>query len=343
MIQFEATYYDGVHPVGQVVTVLVTANGKTNFVGQEVSYTCNWLDIDVSTQLGQTARNLLLPNGAKCETFAHKEVNRLQKSNDRSRSGRWLHTLESRWHYVLVASIVVVAFTFGMVTYGIPYIAKQVAFALPANVDEKLSEGTLSFFDKHILDPSELDAKHRLRLQEKFSTMVKHADDEHNYQLLFRRGVGPNAFALPSGHIVMTDELVELADHDEEVLAVLAHEIGHVVHKHGLRSALQSSAVALLLTAITGDISAASGFAAALPVILLETSFSRKFEHEADQFAFDYMQEYNIDTAHFASILHKITGDDGDEEKSAFTYLSTHPITAERTRRFTDSSKRNEE
>ena len=341
MIKFEGTYYNGVHPVGQPVTVLVTANGKTNFVGQEISYTCNWLDIDVSTQLGRTVRSLVLPNGAKCETFSHDEINQLQEQSDRSKLGRLLHTLESRWHYVLIASLVVVAFTFGMVTYGIPTLAKQAAFALPTSVDEKLSEGTLAFFDKHILDPSELAEQHQQRLQNKFTSMVERSNDAHIYQLLFRRGVGPNAFALPSGHIVMTDELVELAEHDEEVLAVLAHEIGHVVHKHGLRSALQSSAVALLLTAITGDISAASGFAAALPVVLLETSFSRKFEHEADQYAFDYMQAHNIDTKHFANILQKITGEDGDGEKSAFTYLSTHPITAERTRRFTENSKSN--
>lgn len=341
MIRFEATYYDGVHPVGQPVTVMVSANGKTSVVGQEVSYVCNWLDIEVSTQLGQTARSLTLPDGAKCETAAHEEINQLLEQDKRSRSGKWLHILESRWHFVLIASIAVIAITFGMVTYGIPALAKQVAFALPVSVDEKLSEGTLAFFDKHILDPSELDEKHQQRLQKKFATMVERSDDNHTYTLLFRRGVGPNAFALPSGHIVMTDELVELAEVDEEVLAVLAHEIGHVVHKHGMRSALQSSAAALLLTVITGDISAASGFAAALPVILLETSFSRKFEHEADQYAFDYMQEYGIDTKHFANILLRITGDDANEESSAFTYLSTHPLTAERIRRFSESSASN--
>ena len=74
-------------------------------------------------------------------------------------------------------------------------------------------------------------------------------------------------------------------------------------------------------------------------VVLMETSFSRKFEHEADQYAFDYMQEHNIDTKHFASILHKITGEDEGGEKSVFSYLSTHPVTTERTRRFTESSE----
>ncbi len=342
MIEFDATYYDGIHPVGKPVAVQVTANGKISFIGQDVTYTCNWLDVEVGTQLGQTARTLKLPNGAKCESFAHDEINQLQEQHARAKSGKLLHTLESRWRYVFIASFIVVGFTWGMISYGIPSLAKSVAFALPTSVDDKLSAGTLSLIDEHILRPSELDEEVMQRINEKFAAMVTNSNDQHNYRLLFRRGLGPNAFALPSGHIVVTDELVEIADQDEEVLAVLVHEIGHVIKKHGLRSVLQSSAVALLLTAITGDISSASGFAAAMPIILLETSYSRKFEHEADQFAFEYMLKHGIDTKHFASILHKITGDDPEDSGSAFNYLSTHPITAERTRRFTQATQANE-
>lgn len=48
--------------------------------------------------------------------------------------------------------------------------------------------------------------------------------------------IGANAFALPDGTLVVTDELVELAgDNDDEVLAVLAHELGHIHERHGLR------------------------------------------------------------------------------------------------------------
>ncbi len=52
------------------------------------------------------------------------------------------------------------------------------------------------------------------------------------------------------GIFVVTDELVEVVGHDDEVFAVLAHEIGRVTHEHGLRSVLQSSVVAILSTAV---------------------------------------------------------------------------------------------
>ena len=341
MIVFDAICYDGIHPTGELVSVRVTDNGRTSVVGPQTSFSCNWMDVEVTAQLGQTARSLRFPSGAKCESHAHDAINHLQDRYTRSAFGKTLHALESRWHYVLIASIIVIAFTWGMITHGIPGLANRVALALPASVDERLSEGSLELLDQHILNASELDEDHRQRLRNKFAVIADRSNDAHDYRLLFRRGVGSNAFALPSGHIVVTDELIQLADHDEEVLAVLAHEIGHVVHKHGLRSVLQSSAVALLLTAVTGDIGSASGFAAAMPIILLETSYSRKFEREADQCAFDYMQAHDFDTKHFATILEKITAGNGDGSESVFTYLSTHPSTSDRTRRFTESSHTN--
>ena len=338
-MKFDAIYYDGVHPVGRDVTLLVSEAGQVKVIGADIVYQCAWQEINVSDQLGQTARRLHFPNGAKCECYAHAEINRLEKRYNSSRFNLFLHYLESRWHTVLMASLVVVAFTWSMVVYGIPALAETVAEALPVSVDEHLTQGTLKILDDRILSPTEIDAQIQQRLQSKFTTMVEHANDEHNYRLLFRKGLGANAFALPSGHIIVTDELIEMADHDEEVLAVLAHEIGHVVHEHGLRSVLQSSAVALLLTAVTGDIGASSGFAAAMPIILLETNYSRKFELEADEYALHYMQEHDIDTQHFASILQKITGEELTEESSAFDYLSTHPATAERIQPFIDHSK----
>ena len=76
-MKFEATYYDGVHPSSEKVTVFVSSNGKTSVVNSAISYSCDWKDIAVSSQLGNTARNLQLPNGAKCETHAHEQINQL--------------------------------------------------------------------------------------------------------------------------------------------------------------------------------------------------------------------------------------------------------------------------
>jgi Zn-dependent protease with chaperone function len=74
-------------------------------------------------------------------------------------------------------------------------------------------------------------------------------------RLEFRAGaiIGPNAIAFPGGIIVKTDEMVESAAEMEEVLARLAHEIGHVEHRHTMRNVLQNSAIGVVVATITSD------------------------------------------------------------------------------------------
>ncbi len=85
-------------------------------------------------------------------------------------------------------------------------------------------------------------------------------------RLEFRAGaiIGPNAIAFPGGIIVKTDEMVESAAEMEEVLARLAHEIGHVEHRHTMRNVLQNSAIGVVVATITSD---AASLGAAVAII----------------------------------------------------------------------------
>ena len=73
---------------------------------------------------------------------------------------------------------------------------------------------------------------------------------------------------------------------DDELLAVLAHEIGHVRGRHAMRLVLQNSGLAVLLTALAGDAVGVTFLAVALPSMLLQSGYSRQFETEADDYAF---------------------------------------------------------
>src|SRR5690606_5779413 len=153
--------------------------------------------------------------------------------------------------------------------------------------------------------------------------------------------LGANAFALPSGTVVFTDQLVRLAERDEELLGVLAHEIGHIERRHGLRQVLQGSALGLLAMTVTGDLSSVSSLIAGIPVILTQLGYSRDFEHEADRFAAELMVSQGIDPALLGSMLMRLEQDVRQcpqpgrceaTEHGWSNYLSTHPPTAERLR-----------
>ena len=93
---------------------------------------------------------------------------------------------------------------------------------------------------------------------------------------------------------------------------------------------------------ISGDVTATSNIAVALPVFLLESHYSRENETEADHYAFERMMEAGIDPVHFSTIMEKIsdvpesdseTKEPDNEDKDdadLLKYLSTHPATPER-------------
>ena len=156
--------------------------------------------------------------------------------------------------------------------------------------------------------------------------------------------MGANAFALPGGAVVLTDALVKLAQNDAQISAVLAHEVGHVRHHHGLRLAIQAAGLAALIATLAGDAVSITGLAVALPTALLQSGYSREFEDEADAYAFRRLKEIQLSPKYFAQILARIEesrNKDPDanrrsgpeRRRSDHGYLSTHPATAERIER----------
>jgi Zn-dependent protease with chaperone function len=192
----------------------------------------------------------------------------------------------------------------------------------------------LSALDRFVFAPSQLPRERQLALRRLLADMSAGIPGAEKLRLELRQGrrAGANAFALPSGIIVMTDELVALAKDDAEIEAVLAHEIGHQRQRHLLRQFLQDSATALVLAAAIGDVTSLTSLAAAAPTLLLRAKFSRDFEREADDFALDDLARRGIPAQKFADILQRMEErrPHRKDSKEGSDYLSTHPSTRER-------------
>lgn len=103
----------------------------------------------------------------------------------------------------------------------------------------------------------------------------------------------PNAFVLPSGKIGVTTGLLALVQNDDQLAAVIGHEIGHVVAQHAAERYSSTAVTSIGLQAIQGAsgdygqaVGALGGLGAQLGVLL---PFSRRHELEADQLGVDYM------------------------------------------------------
>lgn len=333
MITFAAQYYDGIVSHATDVTIEVNDDNLVSITGAPELIQFPLEAVSISARLGNTLRKLTMPDGSTCETNAHQELDALLRRGNHGRTGAFLYLLESTWRAALFASVVLVGLLAIGVRWGIPLIAKQAAYAVPTGMAFDLGRGTMSLLDQSILNPSELPSTRQDELSSKFLSLAA-SYPELPLELHFRRGVGPNAFALPDGSVIVTDELVALAKDDNEILGVLLHEIGHVHHRHALRKALESSTVVLLVSAYLGDVTQLSALSSALPGIIAQQHYSREHETEADTFALEQMDKVRIARRHYANILRALENTIDQKPTRGTNYLASHPPTAERVLRF---------
>lgn len=352
MIIFRGNWYDGASST-RVPAVATLADGDRLQVlrlpDETLLAEATMAGIRISPRLGATARRLTFEGGALFETEENDAVDKVQRQfhGARGRLHGLVHRLENRLGYVLLAFVVVLGLSAATVRYGVPAAAAWAAFRLPPAACDLASRQTLKILDRAVLSPSELPEKKRAQILSAFASTLS-AHTHSPLSIIFRKGgpLGANAFALPSGQIIFTDEMVAAAENDLELAAILSHEAGHVVRRHGLRMLIQDSLLAFLVMSITGDAAGTADILMALPVLLAEQSYSREFEREADRYALKFLDRTGIAPCHFANLLQRIDNQrqerDAPKKNNETTgkefrwthYLSTHPDTTERLRPF---------
>jgi len=332
----QGRYFDGRSSAPVEATLEIGADGMVRVHGLPEPVAAPLLDLEISDRIGNIARRISFADGAVFETHDNDAVDAaLDGARDvvglRHGSGL-VHWLESRWHVALASVAGVVVISAAFLIWGVPAIANWAAGVMPASMDQAIGSGTLDVLDRVAFEPSNLPKARQRELETLFTRMTAPLDDGHDYELELRDGggLGANAFALPSGIVVMTDQLVALSKSDDELRAVLAHEIGHVRGRHALRHLLQAAGITAIATALLGDVSSISGILSAAPA-LLDAKNSRDFETEADNFARQWLQENHVVESSFDAILCRLSHAEGSEAgKKDFDFFSTHPATGKR-------------
>jgi len=348
VIEFDAIFYDGKSSTRNAVRVRGYSRSLC-IAGGGFELEVPLAVVRVEPPVAGTRRLLHLPDGAQLQTDDDAALRALfPRSNPLE---TWVHGLEGRWAYALAAVAVAAGFTWWCVVYGLPLAAELAAAYVPTSIEAKLGDRALESIDQTLCGPTAIDAGKQGELSRNFAALTAGQGDGYAYRLEFRacKGMGPNAFALPAGAIVLTDALVNLAQNDAQISAVLAHEIGHARHRHGLRMALRAAGLAALISALAGDAVSITGLAVTLPTVLLQSGYSREFEAEADTYAFRRLKEVGLSPKYFAQILTKIDESrrmsadarhsKGKASRGAgeFDYFSTHPATAKRIERALES------
>ena len=153
-----------------------------------------------------------------------------------------------------------------------------------------------------------------------------------------------NAATAQGGQMLIYTSLIKACDKPEQLMAVLAHEVGHMVagHVSTLELAQDKVAIPLLAAAILGGAATiASGRPDALIAGVMGGShlaargllrFTRTHESSADQAAIKLMQKLNWPTQGLASFLRKLDRMMASKMANIDPYTLTHPLTKDRIR-----------
>lgn len=322
-----AAYFDGHTSRRYAVELRVTAG--TAFITGEVQRNCPIAEMRVSERVRNASRKVTFPDGAFLEVADNSGLNQLLAETGYRDSV--VVSLQQSWRGTLLAAFATIAILVLAYLYGLPVASEALAKALPERIERMIGSETLGMLDQRFLAPSNLPEARRNAITARFKTLQTPRQGVPTYEIIFRKSkIGPNAFALPSGQIILTDEIVELVESDDAVIAILAHELGHLHERHLMRRVIQSSAIGAAAMVLSGDV---SSIVAGIPAIMLDLKYSRDAEREADDYAIAMLKANNISLSNLTLLFEKLK----DESDDGADYLSSHPPAAERIKRILDA------
>ena len=255
---------------------------------------------------------------------------------------------QQRWKWVMVSTLVLLAFVAVTYQHLLPLAARGVVALIPLTADDAIGDSALRSIDENgLMKPTTLSGAQQQAVRDAFARAVAHLppQDVPHYELEFRKStIGPNAFALPGGSIVLTDELYKLVDGNlDVVVGVLGHELGHVRHRHGMRMLVQAGVLAAAAAALYGDFST---FFSQIPVLLGQANYSRAFEHEADVDSVRLMRADGISPTVMATFFVKVRQPAAGASAASAPQmphipiaLASHPADADRIKFFEDAAR----
>ena len=284
-------------------------------------------------------RRLHAPDGSTIETDASDVIDAWFQRDDCV--ARAAFALESRWLGTAAIALLAALVVWLLVTYAMPLFAKPVAARISPKAERIIAQRALDTWDRMFPRKSTLERHEQQRVHALVAQLMEGEPEASSYELQFRPMGAPNAFTLPGGIIVVTDELVRFVGDDDELLAVVAHEMGHAHGHHATRLVLQQSGVAVLMTAIAGDAVGMTILAAAVPSVLLNARYGRALEGEADAYAFDLLDRHGVSPQAFANVMKRFAAKYESEVRTdgVLEYMSSHPPSAERIERAEEAAR----
>lgn len=235
---------------------------------------------------------------------------------------------------LLVLALVLVC---GLALYGIwaslPLLLGGLARLVPVMWEEQLGQAVVAGMTRR----SELcDDSATRAVMDRVAGRVAAAIPSHPYsfRVLVVRRPEVNALAAPGGHILVFSGLIERMENGEQLAAVIAHEMQHVVQRHSIKGILRALGLQAALTLAVGDVGVLGGLAGNLTSL----HFLRGDEQSADDAALATLMRAGIPPEAMRRAFANLEREQRGQTPAVLRYLSSHPPLRERIERIESRS-----
>ncbi|MDH4224746.1 MAG: M48 family metallopeptidase [Deltaproteobacteria bacterium] len=362
-MDFEATYFDGIRPVGQPVRLRLDREGQAwkeqegatppektvrvemtdgqilhEDLAQWERFTHfdpgNHPPLEIVTRQGYPQRRLvfaLLPPGSWLRETGLLGAGTLDGAGTSPRR-LWnrLARLPAKPKALAGVTALLAAMTALVVFVVLPGLTPWIARVIPLEFEESLGrQAKQSFTEAFDFSEIQLSADQKSALGKVESRLSRYVGNGYTIHVVPVSGGMVNAITLPGGYILVFDEMWEKLETPDQLAALLGHELGHVAHRDGLQALIHSSALGGLGVALFGNNSALSGSVTAWGQSLLSLRYTRDQETRADDYGLKMMaglglnQQAAVDL--MTMLIKESPGADALPE-----FLSSHPDTRQR-------------
>lgn len=222
----------------------------------------------------------------------------------------------------LLAGIGALLLMSALYLWGIPAFADAAASRVPVAWEEQLGQALIEQVAP--IGQRCADAE-RLKIVDRIVSRLKTGapPTPYTFHITVLRGPIVNALAAPGGHIVVYHGLLAKTRTPEELAGVLAHEMQHVMQRHGTRAFLRKQSMRVLISAVSGT---GGGLNSTLHAAetLGQLRYSRGDEDAADREGMKMLQGASVDPAGMVNFFRTLEREE-DDAPSALAYISTHP------------------
>lgn len=232
-------------------------------------------------------------------------------------------TWKRRQSVVVLLIFLFIGIGFFTLFFFLPWLGEKAANLVPLEAETQLGDRLAEIYTQE----SETNDSANYYMKEFVKQLS--LDDTYKIEVRVIESKEINAFALPGGRIFVYSGIIDKMDAYPELVALLGHEVTHVVNRHSLKSICRSAATSIVLASLFGDVSGITSGLLSQAEEFKQLHYSRELETEADDNGLNILLENQVDPRGMLNLL-KLLKAEGAELPQFMKYLSTHPDTDSR-------------